>query len=169
MNRTEKKIHKHFGRHLHIHEVGTDRSTRQLERGRECSARNRTKPRPPSYGLQDTSPSPGPSPSLDQVSTLVLIIQLIKLAQQNIIRRRAPCIPHPLRLDPEENPYPPSNHLHEHEHKHAALQIVDPVDPHGQPADPCEAEDEVDRDRRVVDLVCVKVAVRAEAERVVLV
>ena len=75
----------------------------------------------------------------------------------------------PLRLYPEKDPHPPPHHLEKHKHEDSTLKVVNPVYPCGQPAEPREAKNEVDKNGGVVYPGFAKVTMRTETKGVVII
>lgn len=93
----------------------------------------------------------------------IIIFTSRHVSQQNIIRRRPPMIPHPLRLHTKENPHPPPKHLQHLHGENPALEIVEMVQMRAELQAPCTPQHGVHHDRAVVEFLGVEPPVAAQA------
>lgn len=89
----------------------------------------------------------------------IIIFTPHHIPQQNIIRRRPPMIPHPLRLHAKENPHPPPKHLQHLHGEDPALEIVEVVQMRTELQAPCAPQHGVHDDRAVVEFLGVEPSV----------
>jgi hypothetical protein len=84
-------------------------------------------------------------------------------AQQYVVGSWAFVIPHPFRLDPEEDPHPPSDHLQKLHKEYAAFQIIEVVQVWRELETPGTPQQKIDQYRGIVQLLRVEIAMPPQA------